>query len=126
MSKAAIKTEKSPAAIGPYSQAVKTGGFIFISGTLPMDMATGELEMKDIKKATANVLTNISGVLSEEGLTLGNVVKTTVFMTDLAEFADMNETYATFFADVPPARSTVQVAALPKGVSIEIEAIATL
>ena len=124
MSIKAIKSEKSPAAIGPYSQAVTAGGFVFVSGMLPIDMSTGELELNCIKTATKNIFTNISKLLSEDGLTLADVAKTTVFMTDLSEFTDMNEVYATFFKDTPPSRSTIQVAALPKGVKIEIEAIA--
>lgn len=121
-----IKSEKSPAAIGPYSQATRSGNTIYCSGVLPVDMASGELEMQCIKKSTQNILNNVTGLLSEEGASLANVVKTTVFMTDLGEFADMNEVYATFFKENPPARSTVQVAALPKGAKIEIEFIAVV
>lgn len=124
MSIKTIKTDKSPAAIGPYAQAVRVGNFVFGSGMLPIDMATGELETECIKSATKNCFNNITELLKAEGLTLKNVVKTTVFMTDLGEFGDMNEVYATYFTENPPARSTVQVAALPKGAKIEIEIIA--
>lgn len=126
MSFKVVKSDKSPAAIGPYSQAARSGNTIYCSGVLPIDMATGELEEQCIKKATQNILNNVTGLLSEEGATLKNVVKTTVFMTDLNEFTDMNEVYATFFTENPPARSTVQVAALPKGAKIEIEFIAVV
>lgn len=121
-----LKTDKSPAAIGPYSQATRTGNMIFTSGMLPIDMATGELELSCIKNATKNCLTNINNLLSVEGASLKDVVKTVVFMTDLGEFTDMNEVYSSFFTENPPARSTVQVAALPKGAKIEIEVVAVV
>jgi 2-iminobutanoate/2-iminopropanoate deaminase len=122
--KKTIVTEKAPKAIGPYSQGIDTGNLVFTSGQLPIDVATGELEKTDIKKAAKNSLENCKAVLAKAGLSLGDVVKTLVFMTDLAEFAAMNEVYASYFSENPPARSCVQVAALPMGAKIEIEVIA--
>jgi 2-iminobutanoate/2-iminopropanoate deaminase len=122
--KNSITTEKAPKAIGPYSQGIDAGSFVFTSGQLPMDMATNVLEKEDIKKAAKNSLENCKAILEKAGLSLKNVVKTTVFMVDLAEFAAMNEVYASYFPENPPARSCVQVAALPLGVKIEIEMIA--
>lgn len=119
-----ISTKDAPAAIGPYSQAVEAGGFIFISGQLPADPATGNLAEAEIKTQTAAVIRNLEGILKAEGLTLENVVKTTVFMTDLGQFAAMNEVYGSFFSRNPPARATVEVKALPKAALVEIEAIA--
>lgn len=119
-----VSTKQAPAAIGPYSQGVAFGGVVITSGQLPIDMESGELEVKDIAKATENCLRNIAAILQEAGLGMGDVVKTTVFLTDLADFAAMNEMYQSFFSEEPPARSCVQVAALPKGATVEIEAIA--
>jgi 2-iminobutanoate/2-iminopropanoate deaminase len=119
-----IVTEKAPTAIGPYSQGIDTGSFVFTSGQLPVDMASGELEKADIKKAAKNSLENCKAILEHAGLSLKNVVKTTVFMADLSEFTAMNEVYASYFPENPPARSCVQVAALPLGAKIEIEVIA--
>ncbi|PIU20535.1 MAG: reactive intermediate/imine deaminase [Elusimicrobia bacterium CG08_land_8_20_14_0_20_59_10] len=119
-----ISTKDAPAAIGPYSQAVEAGGFIFISGQLPADPATGNMAQAEIKTQTAAVIRNLEGILKAEGLTLENVVKTTVFMADLGQFAAMNEVYGSFFAQNPPARATVEVKALPKAALVEIEAIA--
>jgi 2-iminobutanoate/2-iminopropanoate deaminase len=119
-----IVTEKAPKAIGPYSQGIDAGSFVFTSGQLPVDMASGELEKEDIKKAAKNSLENCKAILEQAGLSLKNVVKTTVFMADLSEFAAMNEVYASYFPENPPARSCVQVAALPLGAKIEIEVIA--
>lgn len=125
MPKKIILTDQAPAPIGPYSQAVSVGDLIFLSGQIPLDPKTGELVDDNIEAATTRVLENIRAVLEAEGLSFAHVVKTTVFMRDLALFPRMNAVYATVFADRPPARSTVQAAALPKGVSVEIEVIAS-
>ena len=117
-----IVTSNAPAAVGPYAQGVEDNGFLFISGQLPITVATGEIET-DIKKATKACLGNIKAIAEEAGLTIENVVKTTVFMKDLEEFTIMNEVYAEFFGSHTPARSTFQVAQLPKDAIIEIEAI---
>ena len=110
--------------VGPYSQAVRLGDLLFCSGQIPLDPATGALVAGDIRAQTQRVIENIQLILAAERLTLGNVVKTTVFVTDLADFAAMNEVYARFFTADFPARSTVQVAALPKGARVEIEVLA--
>jgi 2-iminobutanoate/2-iminopropanoate deaminase len=120
-----ILTDQAPSPIGPYSQAVSVGDLVFLSGQIPLDPKTGELVDLDIEAATTRVLENIRAVLSAEGLSFRHVVKTTVFMRDLALFPRMNAVYATVFPEDPPARSTVQAAALPKGVSVEIEVIAS-
>lgn len=125
MPKKIILTEQAPAPIGPYSQAVCVGDLLFLSGQIPLDPKTGELVDSDIEAATSRVLENIRGVLESEGLGFRHVVKTTVFMKDLSLFPRMNAVYATAFSENPPARSTVQAAALPKGVSVEIEVIAS-
>ncbi len=122
--KKVINTPKAPAAIGPYSQAVEAGGLIFISGQLPIDPATGIMAPAEIKVQTEAVIKNLEGILLSEGLTLGNIVKTTVFMADLGQFAQMNAVYGGFFSATPPARATVEVKALPKAALVEIEAIA--
>jgi 2-iminobutanoate/2-iminopropanoate deaminase len=119
-----ISTSAAPAAIGPYSQAVEAGGFIFISGQLPIDPVTGKLEAADTALQTGAVIRNIEAILRSRGLTLEHVVKTTVFMSDLGEFQKMNEVYARFFTGNPPARATVEVKALPKAALVEIEAVA--
>ena len=119
-----IVTEKSPKAIGTYSQGIDAGSFVFTSGQLPVDMAVNALEKDDIKKAAKNSLENCKAILEQAGLSLKDVVKTTVFMVDLSEFAAMNEVYASYFPENPPARSGIQVAALPLGAKIEIELIA--
>ncbi len=119
-----ISTKNAPAAIGPYSQAVEAGGLLFISGQLPIDPATGALAPAEIKAQTEAVIKNLEGILKAEGLGLENVLKTTVFMTELSQFAQMNEVYGRFFANQPPARATVEVKALPKAALVEIEAIA--
>lgn len=118
-----IATDGAPAAVGPYSQAISAGGFLFCAGQIPLDPASGELIEGDIRAQTLRVLENLKAVLAARGLSFPNVVKTTVFLTDLSDFAAMNEVYATFFPKAPPARSTIQVAALPRGASVEIEAI---
>jgi 2-iminobutanoate/2-iminopropanoate deaminase len=119
-----ISTSEAPAAIGPYSQAVRTGSTIYCAGQIPLDPQTGQIVSKDISEQTRRVLDNISAILKAEGLSFQNIVKTTIFLTDLADFQTVNEIYASYFKQTPPARSTVQVPALPKGASIEIEAIA--
>jgi len=124
MTKKIINSSRAPKAIGPYSQAVEDGGFIFTSSVLPIDPVTGEVFTGDVQMQTEIVLHNLENILKEAGCTLKNVVKTTVFMTDLTKFAEMNATYETFFTENPPARTTVQVAALPKGGVVQIEAIA--
>ena len=122
--KTTIATDKAPGAIGPYAQAIKTEQFIYTSGQLPIDMATGEIESGDIKKATKHCLDHVKMILEENGSSMSAVVKTSVFITDINDFAAVNEVYGTYFPSNPPARSCVQVAALPKGAKIEIEVIA--
>ena len=122
----AIHTENAPAAIGPYSQAVKAERTIYVSGQLPVDPSTGEFAGDDIKTQTKQSLTNISNILKEAGAGMENVVKTTVLLADIGDFAAMNEVYATFFTEPFPARAAFQVAAIPKGAKVEIEAIAVL
>lgn len=119
-----LSSEAAPRAIGPYSQAVSAGGFIFLAGQIAIDPSTGQLVDGDIRVQTERTLRNLEGVLSEAGLGLDRVVNTTVYMTDLAEFGAMNEVYARFFPRNPPARATVQVAALPRGARVEIAAVA--
>ena len=119
-----INSASAPKAIGPYSQAVEDGGLVFTSGVLPVDPVTGEIYSGDVQVQTELILNNLENILKAAGCTLKNVVKTTVYMTDLTKFAEMNATYETFFKENPPARSTLQVVALPKGSVVEIEAIA--
>jgi len=114
----------APAAIGPYSQAVEAGGFVFLSGQVPIDPKTGELVGGDIATQTNRVLDNLAAVLDAAGCSFGDVVKTTIYLVDLGDFAAVNATYAKRFTSAPPARATVQVAALPKGARVEIDAIA--
>ncbi len=123
-----IKTSNAPSAIGPYSQAVKitAGKLIFTAGQIPLDPATGRLIEGDISAQTRRVMENIKAILTASGATLENVAKTTVFMADLSEFAAMNEVYGEYFPANPPARSTVEVKALPRGARVEIETIAVL
>jgi 2-iminobutanoate/2-iminopropanoate deaminase len=120
----AIQTPAAPQAIGPYSQAIVASGFIFCSGQIPLDPATGELVTGDVTQQTHRVMENIKAVLDQAGADFSDVVKTTIYLTDLGDFSAVNEAYASYFADAPPARATVQVAALPKGSQVEIEAIA--
>ena len=122
MEKKILSSERIPAA-GPYSAAVEAGGFIFLSGQLPLHPQTGEAII-DIQAATRQVLKNICALLEEKGLSLKDIVKTTIFLKDIADFPSFNEVYAGFFPDNQPARSTIAVAALPKGAPLEIEAIA--
>ena len=122
--KKVVTAPDAPAAIGPYSPAIRLGGYVFVSGTVGADPASGELVDGGVEAQTRQALTNLSRVLASAGTSMEWVVKTTVFMQDLADFAAMNRTYGGFFPHDPPARSTVQVAALPVGAAIEIEAIA--
>jgi 2-iminobutanoate/2-iminopropanoate deaminase len=124
MKKTVIKAAKGPPAVGPYSQCVRVDDLLFCSGQIPIQPETGELVVGDIQKQTQRVLHNLNLLLEDQGLTADHVVKTTVFLTDLADFSRMNEIYAQFFTRNPPARSTVQVAALPRGAKVEIEAVA--
>ncbi len=120
----AISTEKAPAAIGPYSQAIQVGNLVYTSGQIPIDPATGMIVKGGIKEQTLQSLTNVKAILEEVGLTMSNVLKTTVFMADMGDFADMNSVYAEFFTEPYPARSAVAVKTLPKGALVEIEVIA--
>ena len=125
MAKKIVSSDQAPKAIGPYSQAVDLGDLVFLSGQIPLDPATGQfVGAGDIQAQTERVLQNLKGVLQAAGLSLAHVVRTTVYMVDLAEFARMNEVYARHFNVDPPARSTVQVSALPRGARVEIDAIA--
>lgn len=120
----AIHTEHAPAAIGPYSQAVKAGNIIYISGQLPVIPATGEFSGPDIASQTRQSLTNIQNILKEAGADMSKVVKTTVLLADIKDFSAMNAVYAEFFTEPYPARAAFQVAAIPKGALVEIEAVA--
>jgi len=124
MEKLIISTSKAPAALGPYSQAVKVGNLIYTSGQLAINAATGEFVNDDIKKATAQSLENVKAILEEAGTTLDKVVKTLVFLKDMNDFAEMNEVYSLYFGTNPPARSCIQAGKLPKDAIIEIEVIA--
>lgn len=119
-----ISTTAAPAAIGPYSQAIEANGTVYVSGQLPIDPATGEFAPGGIQAQARQSLTNMKNILAEAGLTMQNVVKVTVLLADIADFAAVNEVYAEFFSAPFPARSAFQVAALPKGAGVEIEAIA--
>ncbi len=120
----AINTEKAPKAIGPYSQAIEAGGMVFVSGQLPIDPATGVFAEGDVKEQTRQSLTNAKHILEEAGTDLAHVVKTTVFLSDMDNFAAMNEVYAEFFNTPFPARSAVAVKTLPKNALVEVECIA--
>src|ERR1700722_15415070 len=122
--KTVISTAEAPTAVGPYSQAIAAGGFVFCSGQIPLEPSAGVSIEGDISSQTKRVLENLAAVLRAYGLTMEQVVKTTDFMTDLANFGEMNTVYPPYFPSDPPARSTIQVAALPKGANVEIEAIA--
>ena len=122
--KKVIATKEAPQAIGPYSQAIKAGGFVFTAGQIPIDPATGKIVEGDVKAQTERVLKNLSAVLAAAGSSMDRVVKTTVFLKNMSDFPAMNEVYGQFFKNEPPARSTVQVVALPKDALIEIEAVA--
>ena len=121
-----VSSSRAPQAIGPYSQGIRADKLLFLSGQIPIDPASGELVGGDIEAQTRQVLNNMSAVLEAAGASLSDVVKTTVFLVDLADFPAFNATYASFFTTAPPARSTVQVAALPKGARVEVEAIALM
>jgi 2-iminobutanoate/2-iminopropanoate deaminase len=122
--KTVINTSNAPAPIGPYSQAIIAGNFIFVSGQIPSHPFTGEVIIDDITIATNLVMENIGAILKEAGADFSDIVKTSIFLTDMQSFAQVNEVYGTYFADEFPARETVQVAALPKGVNVEISVIA--
>ena len=121
-----VSTHNAPKAIGPYSQAVRQGNLIFTAGQLGIDPTTGNLVVGDVKDETQQALTNIMKILESENCSMNNILKTTVFLRDMNDFTSMNEVYATFFPENPPARSTVQVAALPKNAAVEIEVIASI
>ena len=121
-----VLTDKGPKPIGPYSQAIKSGGFLFASGQVALDPGSNEFSAGDIRQQTERVLENIKGILEAGGVNLHHVVRTTVFLKDLNDFAAMNEVYGKYFSSAPPARSTVQVARLPKDALVEIEVIASL
>src|SRR5436309_9046844 len=122
--KIVIKPAKAAPAVGPYNHAVRMGHLLFCAGQIPLDPATGNLVSGDIKAQTERVLQNVSAILEDQKLTFANVVKSTVFLTNLADFTAMNEVYAKYFTSDYPARSTIQVAALPKGANVEIEVVA--
>jgi 2-iminobutanoate/2-iminopropanoate deaminase len=122
----AVSTQAAPAAIGPYSQAIRAGDFLFVSGQIPIDPATGLVVEADIRAQTRRVLENVSAVVAAGGASLGHVVKTTVYLVDMNDFPAMNEVYATFFGAPAPARATVQVGRLPKDVRVEIDAVVHL
>lgn len=126
MKKRVIQTEKAPKAIGPYSQAIQAGDFLFLSGQIPLDPKTGDLVKGDIRQQTRQVLENIKGVLESQKLGMENTVKVTIFLKDIRDFNQVNEVYATYFPSSPPARSTVEVTKLPRNADIEIEAIARI
>ncbi|HEY5496442.1 MAG TPA: RidA family protein [Candidatus Limnocylindrales bacterium] len=126
MPRTAISTPHAPGAIGPYSQAIRTDGYLFCSGQLGLDPATGEFAAGDVGAQAEQALRNLTAVLEVAGLSFADVVKTTIFLADMADFATVNGIYARFVTDPPPARSTVAVAALPKGGRVEIEAIARI
>ena len=121
-----ISTKKAPAAIGPYSQAIQIGNLVYTSGQIPIDSATGAFVEGGIKEQTRQSLTNVKAILEEAGISMGNVVKTTVFLADMNDFADMNAVYAEFFTEPYPARSAVAVKTLPKGALVEIEVVAEI
>lgn len=123
MSTTKIVTEQAPAAIGPYSQGIQAGSYVFVSGQIPVDAASGEL-YTDIAAATRQSLKNVASILAAAGCSMDHVVKTTVFLSDLKYFPEMNQVYSEFFGGNTPARSTIEVGALPKGAIVEIEAIA--
>ena len=121
-----VSTEKAPKALGPYSQALKSGGFVWCSGQIPINPATGAIEAVTIEDQTRQAIENLSNVLAAAGTSLSSVVKTTVFIKDMNDFAALNGVYAEMFGDTKPARSCVEVARLPKDVKVEIEAVAAL
>lgn len=126
MSKQIINTSKAPAPIGPYNQAIKAGGLVFISGQIPLNAATGEMVTDNIKEETKMVMENVKAILTEAQLTFEHIVKTTIFLSDMSLFADVNEVYGSYFNGDYPARETVAVKGLPKGVNVEISMIAAV
>ncbi len=124
MEKQIINTNQAPAPIGPYNQAVKAGNILYVSGQIPLDPATGEIVKSGITDEAHMVMKNLQAVLTEAGLTFDNIVKTTIFLTDMNDFPKVNDVYGSYFSGNYPARETVQVAALPKGVNVEISVIA--
>jgi 2-iminobutanoate/2-iminopropanoate deaminase len=121
-----ISTNDAPGAIGPYSQAVRSGSFLFCSGQIPLDPKSGQIVPGDAATQTRRVMDNVAAILKAEGLTFDHVVKTTIFLTNLGDFQTVNEIYGSYFKQDPPARSTVQVAALPRGANVEIEVLAVV
>jgi 2-iminobutanoate/2-iminopropanoate deaminase len=119
-----VSTKEAPAAIGPYSQAVSAGGFVFLSGQIPLDPATGEMVQGDIVAQTERVMKNLGAVLKAAGTSFDRVVRSTIYLVDLGDFAKVNAVYGSCFKEAPPARATVQVAALPKGARVEIDVVA--
>ena len=126
MSKKVISTTRAPEAIGAYSQAIQAGSLLFVSGQIPLDPETGELILGDIKKQTHRVMESIKGIVESAGGGLDSIVKCTIYLKNLNDFNDVNEVYGSYFKQAPPARATVEVSALPKGVAVEIDAIANL
>jgi 2-iminobutanoate/2-iminopropanoate deaminase len=126
MDKTVVNTPGAPAPVGPYSQAIVSGGFVFCSGQIPLDPATGAIPEGEIEVEATRVMENLKAVLEAAGSSLDKVVKTTIFMTDLADFGRVNAVYGSYFQAAPPARSTIQVCALPKGARVEIECVAQL
>jgi 2-iminobutanoate/2-iminopropanoate deaminase len=126
MTKCVIQTERAPAAIGPYSQAIRVGQLVFCSGQIALDPETNQIAEGGVKAETHQVLKNLTAVLAQTGLDLGHVVKTTIYLASMTDFAEVNEVYSQYFRTDPPARATVAVAGLPKGVRVEIDAIAAV
>lgn len=124
MEKTIVNTAKAPAPIGPYNQATKFGNFLFVSGQIALDAATGALVQDNIQAETTQVMKNLSAILTEAGMDFSNVLKSTIFLMDMGQFAQVNEIYGSYFPNNAPARETVQVAGLPKGVNVEISVIA--
>ena len=122
--KKVINTNNAPAPIGPYSQAISAGNFVFVSGQIPMDPSTGEIVSENVKAETKQVMENIKAILSEAGLGFDHIIKTSIFLTDMQTFAQVNEVYGSYFTSQFPARETIQVSALPKNVNVEISVIA--
>jgi 2-iminobutanoate/2-iminopropanoate deaminase len=124
MEKKVIRTDNAPAPIGPYNQAIQYGDMLFVSGQIAINPATGELVQDDIQAETRMVMQNLEAVLAEAGMDFSNVIKSTIFLMDMGQFAQVNEVYGSYFSTNPPARETVQVAGLPKGVNVEISVVA--
>ena len=124
MNKQIFETKSAPAPVGPYSQAVGINGFVYCSGQIPLDAETGEVFTGEIGEQTKRSMENVRAVLTEAGLDFSNIIKTTIFLTDMSDFAAVNEVYSTYFSEQPPARSCVAVKTLPKNVNVEVEVIA--